>query len=110
MSGVWIAWMKTWNVITSFGKIKPPNHEDVRAAMVKEYFETEMAFLDHTARAEYHDAMSAMLYHRRKRLVEDPFNARFFEDRHFSNADDDEPPPPPPTKGKKGGGEGPKTH
>ena len=94
----------TW--ITNLGKTKL-DHADVHSMMVKEYFETEVACLQQTARAEYHDAMAAMLYHRRKRLVEDPFNKRFFDGMEREEAEDFVPPPP--EKKTKGDG-GPKAH
>ena len=92
----------TW--ITNLGKVKL-GPTDIQNMLVKEYFETEVACLQQTARAEYHDAMAAMLYHRRKRLVEDPFNKHFFEGVER----EEDFVPPPPEKKTKGDG-GPKVH
>jgi len=82
-------------------------HEGIAELVRKEFFETEAAFLLHASKAEYYDAMAGMLYHRRERLVHDPFNTRYFK----TLADDDESgPPPPESKDNKGGSGGPRLH
>ena len=99
--------LKLWNRIANFGKIVV-TPEQVEGVIVQDFYATSLELLRQTALAEYHDAMAAMLYHRRQRLHKDPFNTRFFEGQE--REEDFEAANLPPAPKKDGGPTGPLTH